>query len=183
MSGPKDDRIRQIFLGAGILMVIAALVCGALLGWRHVPGVFGDWMGFVVGVASTPFFLEASFAVLGLSLVLVINHWRRSRSGDELMYLEQVDEDAGLPEHASWAVFGEPPLEVEMPSPLARLEGALAIADHEGAAGILAEMSESELKQPETMALRLQLARATGMAELARRLETRIRESGANPAP
>ena len=183
MFDPKDDRIRQIALGVGILMVIAALVCGALLGWRHLPGVFGEWMGFVVGVATTPFFLEATFAVLGLSLVLLINHWRRSRSGDELMYLEQVDENAGLPEHASWAVFRDPPLEVEMPSPLARLEGAMAIADHEEAAGILAEMSEGELTQPETMALRLQLARATGMEELTRRLETQIRESGANPVP
>lgn len=177
MADSKADRFRQIVWGAGILLTIAALVCGALLGWRHLPGVFGEWMGFVVGVATTPFFLEATFAVLGLTIILAINYWRRRRAGDELVYLEQVDSGAGLPEHASWAVFRERPLDVEMPTPLARLEGALAISDHDEAAGILSVMTEDELKRPETLALRIQLARATGMDDLARRLEDQLRES------
>lgn len=171
---PRDERARQIGAAAGILLLLGLVVCGTLLGWRRVPGLAGECLGFVIGVMTTPFFMEASFAVVGLTLVLAINHFRRERAGDDFIYLERVDDETELPEHASWAVYQEEPLVVELPALQVQAEGAMAIGDHEAAAECFAAMSEEELKQPETLALRLQLARATGREELARRLEDQL---------
>jgi hypothetical protein len=175
---PRDERARQILVGAAILVLLALIVSGALLGWRSVPGVAGEWLGFVIGVMTTPFFMEASFAILGLTLVLAINGWRRERAGDELVFLEQVKDEPNLPEHASWAVFQEEPLEVELPSLQMQAEGAMAIGDHQTAAECFAAMSEEELQRPETLAVRMELARATGHSELAGQLEEQLRAAG-----
>ena len=173
-----DERKRQIAAGAGILLAIMIMVCGVLMGWRHLPGILGEWLGVVVGVMTTPFFLELSFAVLGLVVVLMLNHWRQKRAGDELMYLEQVDEPGGLPDHASWAVFREAPLMGEEPSLLVQADGAIAIGDYETAAGCLAALPEDQVKLPEVLAIRLELARATGKVDLAERLEAQLRGDG-----
>jgi hypothetical protein len=55
-------------------------------------------------------------------------------------------------------------------------EGALAIGDHETAAQVIAAMPETELGRPEVLALRVDLARATGKVELAARLESELRK-------
>jgi hypothetical protein len=177
MAKMDNERKRQIVAGGGILLVITVLVCGVLMGWRHLPGIWGEWLGMMIGLMTTPFLLELSFAVLGLTLVLMLNHWRQKRTGDELMYLEQVDEPANLPDHARWAVFRDPPLPGEEPSLLVQADGALAIGDHQAAAECLAALPEDQLKQPEALALRLELARATGKADLAEALESQLRAS------
>jgi hypothetical protein len=148
-----------------------------LIAWRYIPGVFGEWLGFVVGVVTTPFFMEASFALLGISIVVFLNHLRQKRAGDEFVYLEQVDRDSGLPEHASWAVFKEKPLDVEMPTALEEAEGAMGIGDHQAVAEILANMSEEELGMPRTLAVRLELAKAAGRDDLAHSLEEQLRHA------
>ncbi len=81
----KDERVKQVLIAA---VVLTAMTCGmvaTLLGWRQVPGVLGEWLGTVVGIMSTPFFLEASFVVLGVLLVMVVNAVRRHREGDEFV--------------------------------------------------------------------------------------------------
>ena len=84
MNGSDDGkRWQQIAWGAGILAALGALACGTLVGWRHVPGLLGEWLGVIVGVATTPFLLEASAVVVGLAVVLALNAWRRHREGDE----------------------------------------------------------------------------------------------------
>lgn len=173
-----EESRRQIWIGAGILLAIAVVVCGLLLSVPHVPGFLGEWLGFMVGVVTTPFLLEISFAVFGLTLVLVINHLRQKKAGDELVYLEQVSDEAGLPEHASWALYREPPLAGEEPSLHAQAEGALAIGDHQTAAECIAAMPEADLKRPETLALRIELAKATGRGDLALELEAQLRATG-----
>jgi hypothetical protein len=174
MTSQKDERKMQIAVGAGILMVVTTLVCGALLGWRHLPGVLGEWFGVMIGVITTPFFMELSFAALGLTIVLMLNHWRQKREGDELRYLEQVNEPVNIPEHASWAVFREPPLAGEEPSLLEQADGALAIGDYQTAAECLAALTEEQLKFPEVLALRLKLAQATGKGEMAEKLKAQL---------
>lgn len=177
-AAQEENRVRQIVVGACILGVLALMVCGLLVGWRYLPGLWGEWIGMMVGVITTPFFLEASFIFVGMMLVLVINYWRRTREGDELVYLEQLegpDVPANLPEHAKWALYREQPLAGETPTLLEQAEGALAIGDHEAAAEWIGAMSEAELKQPETLALRLALAKATGRGDLAGKLETELR--------
>ena len=93
MSGTDDQTafpIKQVGLVAAILLGLTLLVCGALLGWHHLPGVWGEWIGTMVGMMSTPFFLEASFIFIGLSIVMWINHLRQKRDGDELVYLDET---------------------------------------------------------------------------------------------
>lgn len=176
-----EQRLRQIALGAGILVLIALGICGLLVGWGHVPGVLGEWIGTMVGVATTPFLLEATCLILGLTLVVALNVWRRHRDGDELVYLERIDGPdvpGDLPEHAKWAVFRDKPLAGECPSLLTRAEGALAIGDFESAAELIGAMPEAELRSPETLVLRLELARATGRDALAGQLREELRGIG-----
>jgi hypothetical protein len=181
MIRPTDERTRQIAAAAGIVLGVGVVVCAGLLLWPLVPGVAGEWLGFVAGVVTTPFFMEASFAVLGLSLVVALNHWRQKKAGDELVYLEQVESEAGLPEHAAWAVFKDPPLDAELPTALEQAEGAMAIGDHQSAGEILASMTEAELRLPGTLAIRLELARAAGRDDLARSLEAELRARSSAP--
>ncbi len=177
MQTQEDKRVRQIAVGAAILLLLGLTVCGVLVGWRYLPGLWGEWIGTMVGVLTTPFFLEASFIFIGLTLVVAINHWRQKRDGDECVYLEQVNEPevaVDLPEHAKFAVYRKKPLPGEMPTLLAQAEGAMAIGDHEAAAEWIAAMSEVELKQEETLFLRMELAKATGKTELAEHLEKEL---------
>jgi hypothetical protein len=178
MKTPANERTTQIIVCAAILLAVTAVVCGLLIGWRHLPGLLGEWTGFMVGVMTSPFFMEASFAVIGLTIVMAINHWRQKRAGDELMYLEQVDDATGLPEHAAWALYRDP-LVGEVPPLLVQAEGALAIGDHETAAECLAALPEEDLKRADVLAVRLDLARATGRSELAAQLERDLQ----NPRP
>lgn len=173
MKNPANERTTQIIVCAAILLALTSVVCGLLIGWRYLPGLLGEWTGFMVGVMTSPFFMEASFAVIGLTIVLAINHWRQKRAGDELMYLEQVDDAAGLPEHAAWALYRDP-LAGEVPPLWVQAEGALAIGDHETAAECLAALPEEDLKRADVLAVRLDLARATGMSELAAQLEREL---------
>lgn len=173
MTRTDENRGRQIAVGVSILVLITLLVCGALIGWRYLPGLLGEWIGMMIGVMTTPFFLEASFVIIGFTLVMVINHWRQRRDGEELVFLEQVegaDVPKDLPEHAKWAVYREKPLVGEVPSLRERAEGALAIGDFEAAAESIAAMSNDELNLAETLALRIELAKATGRHDVAARL-------------
>jgi uncharacterized membrane protein len=178
MSDTRDDnRVVQVAVGVGILGLLTVTVCGVLIGWGYLPGLLGEWIGMMVGVVTTPFFMEASFIFIGLTLVVLINIWRRKKDGDECVYLEQVDgaeELGGLPDHAKFAVYREKPLPGETPSLQAQAEGAMAIGDHAAAAEWIGAMSEEELKCEETLFLRLELAKATGKSELAERLKNQV---------
>ena len=179
MARAKDERNRQIFTGAGILFLITVLVCGALLGWMYLPGLLGEWVGMVIGIMTTPFFLEASFLLLGLLIVISLNIWRRRKNGDECVYLEQVigpDVPDDLPDQARWAIYREHPLDPAEPTPLELAEGALAAGDHDAAAQWISTLDAGMLHQPEVLRLRLELARASGHHELATRLEREIQQ-------
>ncbi|MCB1133455.1 MAG: hypothetical protein KDN05_20210 [Verrucomicrobiae bacterium] len=175
MKSRSDSRFREIAPGAAVLLVVTAIVCGTIYGWRLLPGLLGEWIGFMVGLMTTPFLLEFSFLCLGLFLVLAINHWRRSRDGDDFVVLEQVtDGDANLPDHARWAVYRKDPLPGETPGLLAQAEGAFAVGDTPAALGFLAEMTTEELHRPETLRLRIELARSAGNEVLATKLEREL---------
>jgi hypothetical protein len=169
----RDERVRQVIVGVAILagvLVVSTLI--RLLGL--LPGFAGEVFAMFAGFLSTPVFLEISFFVIGLLIVLAINHWRHKREGEEFVYLEQVSEPEAknLPEHAKFAIFPETPLPPETPDLLAQAEGAFAIGDYEATAEALAAMDETELACPETLKVRIALAKATGREELARRLES-----------
>ncbi len=181
------NRTKQIFAGAGILTVLTLLVTGTLLGWRHVPGLAGEWLGTMIGIMTTPFFLEGSFLILGLVTVVTLNGWKRQREGDEFVYLEEVtgpEVPADLPDNAKWAVYKEMPLDVVEPSLSERAEGAMAIADYDAAGEWLGMMEREELVKPGILKLRIELAKATGRPDLAEDLERELRvvQCGGNQA-
>ena len=180
-----DERVKQVAIGASILVVLTVVVGGLLIGWRFLPGLLGEWVGTIIGVMTTPFFMEASFAILGLVTVITLNHWRQQKDGDEFVYLEQVagpDVPKDLPDHAKWAVYREKPLEAEEPTLLAQAEGAFAIGDYPAAAEWIGAMSRDELKQPNTLRLRLDLALATGRNDLVEQLRDEISQSASPKA-
>ncbi len=158
-------------VGLSILFAASLLFLGFQFG-RLLPGLAGEWFARMGSILTTPFLMEFSLAVLGLVLVLTINHWRQKREGDEFVYLEEVqDAPAGMPEQARWAVYREKPLNPMTLAAKDRLEGALEIGDADGALEILAAMSDEERKSPEILRLRIRLARESGREELAQRLE------------
>jgi hypothetical protein len=91
MSSEKatENRGKQVLVGAAIMFLVSGSMVGMLMGWRFIPGWVGESVGTVAGIMSTPFFMEASFIVLGLVIVLALNIWRRNREGDELVFLEE----------------------------------------------------------------------------------------------
>lgn len=93
MKEPRDigeNRRKQILVGGLILLGVGVLIVTVLMIWQKIPGVAGDSVGFVVGIMSTPFFMEGSFALIGLFIVVSLNSWRRRKNGDELVYLDDL---------------------------------------------------------------------------------------------
>ncbi|MBC7979202.1 MAG: hypothetical protein H7Y36_01405 [Armatimonadetes bacterium] len=170
-----DSQSRQLLVGAGILVVIQVVVVSLIMGWRAIPGIFGESMGIAVGAISTPFFMEASFICLGFIIVVGLNIWRRRKEGDELVYLE---EGVDLPERASWAIYKDAPLVGEQPDRVMRAEGALGIGDDQEVLALLGEMSEAELRSPEVLQIRIAMADKAGKSELAGQLRGELDELG-----
>jgi hypothetical protein len=164
-----DSRMRQIVSGVALLLGIAGVVCGLLLGYHYLPGVLGEWIGMMVGLATTPFLLEATFVILGFCVVFWLNHRTEKKDGSEWVYLEQVA-DGDVPEHARWAVLPANAPEGEEPGLLDQAEGAADVGDWEELAGSLAKMGENELRQPRVLVLRERLAIASGRLDLAKEL-------------
>ncbi len=180
MERGKDERVKQVAIGAAFLLTLAIAVPSALLGWRLLPGLWGEWLGTVVGLLTTPFVMESSFVILGILIVITLNHWRRMKEGDDFVFLEQVNEKHAprdLPDHARWAVFLEKPQEVVRLSLLEKAEGAFSIGDHSAAAQWISEMESTELKQTATLELRINLAEATGKSDLAATLRAEQAEN------
>lgn len=98
-----NEQKRQIGIGAAIMLAITLLICGLLLWVPYVKGLIGEWLGLLVGVVTTPFFMEGSFAILGLTLVLVINHLRQKETRDEFVDLDFV----GLEEESKRELGGD----------------------------------------------------------------------------
>jgi hypothetical protein len=86
----QDERVKQVAIGGGILLMITLLVTGTWVGWRMLPGLLGEWIGFMVGIMTTPFCMETSFVIIGAFIVISLNHWRRQRDGDEFVDLDDI---------------------------------------------------------------------------------------------
>lgn len=179
MVTKEENRKAQVVIAAVILTTITLCVATLLIGWHHVPGLLGEWLGMIAGLVSTPFFMEGTFVVLGIVIVYSLNLWRMKKDGDEFVYLEQVagpEVPKDLPDQAKWAVYAKAPLPpVEVPL-LAQAEGAVAIGDFEMAAAVIAIMSHEELAQEGVLEVRHALAVASGKTELSERLKRQITE-------
>jgi uncharacterized membrane protein len=86
-----DERVKQVAIAIGILLAVACGVVVLWLGWMRVPGPLGEFLGMIVGIMSSPFFLEASFVVVGVLIVMVLSAIRRHRDGDDFVSAAQLD--------------------------------------------------------------------------------------------
>jgi hypothetical protein len=86
-----ENRGKQFLVGGAILCLVAGMVISLLLFWREIPGLLGETVGKIVGIMSTPFFMEASFVILGFFIVVGLNTWRRHKDGDEFVTIERGD--------------------------------------------------------------------------------------------
>jgi hypothetical protein len=93
-----ENRGKQFLVGGVILLVVASVVISLLLFWREIPGLLGETVGKFVGIMSTPFFMEASFVILGFLIVVSLNTWRRHKEGDEFVVIETKAESVDRPE-------------------------------------------------------------------------------------
>ena len=87
----KDPRVKQVAAAILVFAVLALVIVLVMTGWRSLPEVWADWIGTMVGIMTTPFFLEASFIFIGLAIVVAINHWRQKREGDDFVEIEVED--------------------------------------------------------------------------------------------
>lgn len=93
MTLPRlDERVKPVLIALAILLGVSCGVVGLWLGWMHIPGPLGEFVGMVVGVMSTPFFLEASFVMVGILILMLVNAIQRQRDGDEFMTPEQLQD-------------------------------------------------------------------------------------------
>jgi len=175
---PADPRVKQVIVGIGGIFFVFILV-GLIWYGRNLPGFLGECFAMLGGIITTPFLMEASFIVIGLLIVMVLNYWRLHRDGDEFVYLEQAEGPGSesLPDSARWAIYKDAPLDPVNPDLLAQAEGALEIGDHEGAVEALASMTDSEREALPVLKFRLALAHASGKEELAKRLQAKLAES------
>lgn len=96
MPNDGDQRNKQIVWAAVILIGVGLVVSCILLFGRKLPGLWGEWASTLIGVMTTPFLMEVSFVLIGISIVAVVNHLAALRSGDEWVnpeVFESVERD------------------------------------------------------------------------------------------
>ncbi|NJM39166.1 MAG: hypothetical protein HC845_15670 [Akkermansiaceae bacterium] len=93
MLSRRDERVKQIAVGVGIIVPIMVIVPSLLIGWRYMPGMIGETIGVITGILTTPFFMEASFVILGFLIVIGINHRRRRKDGDDFVEFDQLPKE------------------------------------------------------------------------------------------
>lgn len=92
MKRERDERVKQVVTGVSILVLLMVAVPSLLMTWRIVPGLVGETLGTIMGIVTTPFFMEASFVILGLVIVITLNHFRQVREGDDFVTLEIAED-------------------------------------------------------------------------------------------
>ena len=93
---PVKKQTRQILIGSIPIFAVTGVVITIFLLGR-LPGFAGEVFRKIAGIMSTPFFLELSFAFLGLVAVFCVNNIRLQREGDEYVALE-IEEDSDDPQ-------------------------------------------------------------------------------------
>ena len=95
--------------------------------------------------------METGFVIFGFLCVLTINHFRQKWDGDELVYLEVVEDPTDdLPSDSKAVIFDEMhEKEDQLKISIAAIEGAIASNDIDQAKQLIAELSSEELQSSE----------------------------------
>jgi hypothetical protein len=91
-----DERPKQVLAGTAVIGGVSALLLLLAVG-RFLPGLGGEFFARILGIITTPFLMEITLFVLGIVLVMTLNHWRQRRDGDELVYLEELQSASDEP--------------------------------------------------------------------------------------
>ena len=120
------------------------------LGRSFLPGFPGELCGRIQGLSITPFVMEFFMIAFGFMVVLSINHFRQKWDGDELVYLEVVDDpNAELPKNSQAVVFKDRAENTDsLDVSVAALEGAMELKDVATAKEILSKLSPQQLDSP-----------------------------------
>ncbi len=155
MEHQQENRGRQVLVGGAVSGGLLVLVVSLLLGWRYLPGWVGEGFGVVAGVITTPFFMEATFFVTGMLIVVGLNIWRRNREGDEFVYIDESGLD------------GEP----------TRLEAALRAGNDDEVKAMLGRMDDRQFGSLRVLRVRIALAEKMGDQELVAGLRRALQET------
>ncbi len=126
-------------------------------------------------ILSTPFILETTFALLGIFIVMGINHWRLSKEGDGWVYMvsQEVNESeagAKASQRLQGIIFQDKPLTLDLESAAQGvLEGYLDLGMAAQALKELREQSDLPDDAP-TAALQIRILAANIDTESARTL-------------
>ncbi|MES2997556.1 MAG: hypothetical protein V4733_12175 [Verrucomicrobiota bacterium] len=83
-----DGEQRIKWIGSGVIVAVGAVITTLLFVRMNPEGLPGEWLAYVMGMATTPFIMEATFLFLGFMLIVWINHVRRVKDGDEFVELD-----------------------------------------------------------------------------------------------
>jgi len=99
--------------------------------------------------------MEAGFVLFGFLCVLIINYFATKWDGDEMVYLEIVDEPTkDLPADSKAVVFTEiHEKDSTFDLTLAAIEGAIESNDKQQASELIANLSKKELESPQVSSL------------------------------
>lgn len=84
------SRVQQVLLGGGVIFGVMLLTCGIRL-TLGMSGFVGEVLALFAGILSTPFFLEASFLLIGFVIVIGLNSYARERGGEEYVSREELE--------------------------------------------------------------------------------------------
>ena len=123
-----------------IILGLLLLHLSLWLGRLFLPGFIGEFCGKVQGIAFTPFFMEFFLIAFGFMVVLILNQLRKKWDGEELVYLEVVDDPVEMPASSKSVILAEhEKREDSIEVSLAAIEGSLALKDYAQAQELITE--------------------------------------------
>jgi hypothetical protein len=174
---PRPDAEQQTSLKVGGAMIVA-FALGLILIWTlgYLPGTIGRTFSLFTGFLWTPLIMEPLFFLTGLFAILILNHYRRQRSGSELIHLETGPNSSTGESPLRPADFRDELQRPESKHLIATIEGAIEMGDHQEARRLLRELPDDQLDSEAVVAIRLQLAIHNQDPNHVRGLSRKLRE-------
>ena len=167
---------------SSVAWILGAVVVTVIVLWYSPTAreVVGEASLTIFQIVTAPFVLETSLAVLGLCIVMAINHYRQQREGDGWVYLQKqepssdVSKDIEDPPHRHDAVVWQEKPECfdEGAAKLEVIEGYLDLGLADDALRELAMLSEDLTRSEQADELRIRaLAMVGRLSEASRAID------------
>lgn len=124
----------------------------------RIKGPIGDFFANLQGLTVSSFFMEMGFIVVSLIGVFGINAYKQYKEGDELVYLETVEDPlSDIPTKSSSVIFRDRAMGNRFESQLAAIEGSIEIGDFTQARELWENLNEEEHADQRTQELILRI--------------------------